>query len=129
MAENARTYRLLTRADFDGVVCAALLRERGLVDRVEFVDPRAMQHGEVAVSAGDITANLPYVPGVHLGFDHHASEVVRVRGRSADNFINDPGAPSALTKRFAESADSPPFNSQPKFVVGSFTQFWMSEIT
>lgn len=87
--------RLLTRGDFDGVVCAALLRQRGLVDDVVFVDPRQMQHREIAVSAYDITANLPYVEGVQLAFDHHLSERTRVANAPSDRFINDPSAPSA----------------------------------
>ena len=95
MSEHQGSFRLLTRADFDGVVCAALMKELGLVNEIEFVDARRMQHGEVAVSGRDMTANLPYVPGVYLAFDHHSSEVVRVRGRSEERFINDPVAPSA----------------------------------
>jgi hypothetical protein len=90
----AHQYRLLTRGDFDGIVCATLLRERGLVGPVTFVEPRAMQHGRVAVDADTITANLPYVPGCHLAFDHHASELLR--GAGADGrLVNDAKAPSA----------------------------------
>ena len=93
--EQPRQFRLLTRGDFDGVVCAALLKEQGLVDTVEFVDPRQMQHREVAVTDGDITANLPFVPGCHLAFDHHSSEVLRAGDTANANFVNDPAAPSA----------------------------------
>lgn len=71
------TYRLLTRSDFDGIVCAALLKERGLVSELEFVHPRDMQDGLISVGPRDITANLPYVPGVAISFDHHASEFLR----------------------------------------------------
>lgn len=88
-------YRLLTRGDFDGVVSAALLMEKGLVDEVVFVDPREMQHREVAVTARDITANLPFVPGCHLAFDHHSSEALRSKDAEEARFVNDPSAPSA----------------------------------
>jgi nanoRNase/pAp phosphatase (c-di-AMP/oligoRNAs hydrolase) len=87
-------HRLVTRSDFDGLICAVLLKQLDLLDDIAFVHPRDMQHGLVAVTANDITTNLPYVPGVHLAFDHHASEVERVGGQ-APNHIIDPDAPSA----------------------------------
>ncbi len=71
------SYRLLTRSDFDGIVCAALLKERGLVSELVFVHPRDMQDGLIPVTERDITANLPFVPGVALAFDHHVSELLR----------------------------------------------------
>ena len=86
-------HRLITRADFDGVVCGGLLYERDLIDEIMFAEPGPMQAGEVPVRMGDITANLPYVDGVHLVFDHHASEVLRVGSRV--NFVIYPKAPSA----------------------------------
>ena len=93
--EQQKQYRLLTRGDFDGVVCAALLKERGLVDEIVFVDPRQMQHREVSVTERDITANLPFVPGCHLAFDHHSSETIRAHDAAAARFVNNPVAPSA----------------------------------
>ena len=89
-----RRYRLITRSDMDGLVCAVLLRELGLVDRIDFVHPKDMQDGKIEVGPGDITTNLPYVEGVHLAFDHHASETERV-GAGHDNHIIFPDAPSA----------------------------------
>lgn len=86
-------YRLVTRSDFDGLVCAMLLKELDLIADIKFVHPKDMQDGKVAVSARDITTNLPFVPGVHLAFDHHQSEVTRVEKR--DNHIIKPDAPSA----------------------------------
>lgn len=86
-------FRLVTRSDFDGLVCAVLLKERGLIDDILFVHPKDMQDGKIAVTSRDITTNLPYVEGVHLAFDHHASEVTRVGAQ--DNHIIDPDAPSA----------------------------------
>lgn len=69
--------RLLTRSDFDGLVCAVLLRERGLVDSYRFVHPKDMQDGIVEVGPNDVLANVPYVAGCGLWFDHHSSEQVR----------------------------------------------------
>ncbi|MFN0317844.1 MAG: exopolyphosphatase [Burkholderiales bacterium] len=87
-------FRLITRSDFDGLVCAVLLRQLDMIDDILFVHPKDMQDGKVAVTPTDITTNLPYVPGVHLAFDHHASETLRnsIRGK---NHIIDPHAPSA----------------------------------
>lgn len=90
----AEKYRLVTRSDFDGLVCAVLLRELGLLDEILFVHPKDMQDGKVEVSARDITTNVPYVPGVHLAFDHHESETRRLTERPANHII-DPKAPSA----------------------------------
>ena len=87
------TYRLVTRSDFDGLICAVLLRQLGLIDDILFVHPKDMQDGKVEVTSRDITTNLPYVPGVGLAFDHHASEMLRVA--DVDNRIIDPHAPSA----------------------------------
>ena len=87
-------HRLVTRSDFDGLVCAALLKELGLLDDILFVHPKDMQDGKIEVGAGDITTNLPYVPGVGLAFDHHASEAIRVEDSPANHIIV-PGAQSA----------------------------------
>lgn len=86
-------HRLVTRSDFDGLVCAALLEELGMIDDILFVHPKDMQDGKVHITDRDITTNLPYVEQAHLVFDHHLSETVRVSGRS--NHIIDPDAPSA----------------------------------
>jgi nanoRNase/pAp phosphatase (c-di-AMP/oligoRNAs hydrolase) len=86
-------YRLVTRSDFDGLVCAVLLKKLDMIDEIKFVHPKDMQDGKVPVSDRDITTNLPYCEGVHLAFDHHSSEVLRVGKR--DNHIIDPHADSA----------------------------------
>ena len=86
-------YRLVTRSDFDGLVCAVLLKKLDLIDAIKFVHPKDMQDGKVQTSARDITTNLPYVDGVHLAFDHHSSETLRVGQK--DNHIIDPQAASA----------------------------------
>jgi nanoRNase/pAp phosphatase (c-di-AMP/oligoRNAs hydrolase) len=87
-------YRLVTRSDFDGLVCAVILKELGMLDEIKFVHPKDMQDGKVEVSNRDITTNVPYVPGVHLAFDHHASEATRVKDKPANHII-DPKAMSA----------------------------------
>lgn len=87
-------YRLVTRSDFDGLVCAVLLKELEMIDDIKFVHPKDMQDGTILISSRDITTNLPYVKGAHLAFDHHASELTRL-GRTPDNYITDPDAPSA----------------------------------
>ena len=88
-------YRLVTRSDFDGLVCAVLLNELDLIDDILFVHPKDMQDGKIAITDRDITTNLPYVPGAHLVFDHHESETVRNAGRRDVNHIIEAHAPSA----------------------------------
>ncbi len=89
-------YRLVTRSDFDGLVCAVLLKEKGLIDEITFVHPKDMQDGKIEITGRDITTNLPYVETAHLCFDHHASEVERAGGGDLPkNYVNNPNAPSA----------------------------------
>lgn len=90
---SEQKYRLVTRSDFDGLVCAVLLKELGLIEEIKFVHPKDMQDGLIAISEQDITTNLPYVPGVHLAFDHHHSEALRLE-TVPENYIIDPDAPS-----------------------------------
>jgi hypothetical protein len=73
-------FRLVTRSDFDGLVCAVLLKDLDLIDDIKFVHPKDMQDGTILISGTDITTNLPYVEGVHLAFDHHSSEISRADG-------------------------------------------------
>jgi hypothetical protein len=80
--------RLLTRSDFDGICCAVLLKELGLMDEMVYAHPKDLQDGKIAVTKNDILANVPYVPGCGLWFDHHSSEAERApegpyEGRSA----------------------------------------------
>jgi nanoRNase/pAp phosphatase (c-di-AMP/oligoRNAs hydrolase) len=91
---SAQKYRLVTRSDFDGLVCAVLLNELDMIDDIKFVHPKDMQDGKVEISARDITTNLPFVPGVHLAFDHHLSETYRNPGERPNHIIY-PDAPSA----------------------------------
>ena len=92
---SPQKHRLVTRSDFDGLVCGMLLRELDLIDEVKFVHPKDMQDALVPITARDIVTNLPYVPGCHLAFDHHASEVTRHDGATYDNHVIDPAAASA----------------------------------
>jgi nanoRNase/pAp phosphatase (c-di-AMP/oligoRNAs hydrolase) len=87
-------YRLVTRSDFDGLVCAVLLKHLDMIDEIKFVHPKDMQDGKVEISDRDITTNLPFVPGVHLAFDHHLSETFRNPGERPNHIIY-PDAPSA----------------------------------
>jgi oligoribonuclease NrnB/cAMP/cGMP phosphodiesterase (DHH superfamily) len=90
----AEVYRLVTRGDFDGLVCAMLLKQLGLVQDIVFVHPKDVQDGTVEIGPRDITTNLPYAAQAHLVFDHHHSEPLR-NTTIADNHIIDPDAPSA----------------------------------
>jgi nanoRNase/pAp phosphatase (c-di-AMP/oligoRNAs hydrolase) len=91
---QATRYRLVTRSDFDGLVCAALLKQLGMLDDILFVHPKDMQDGKVELTDRDITTNLPYVPGVHLAFDHHDSELERLDA-TAENHVISAAAQSA----------------------------------
>ncbi|MBR5741951.1 MAG: exopolyphosphatase [Firmicutes bacterium] len=70
--------RLVTRSDFDGLVCAMMLKELGLINEIKFVHPKDVQDGKIELDADDITTNLPFDPRVGLAFDHHASEMERL---------------------------------------------------
>lgn len=87
-------YRLVTRSDFDGLVCAVLLREIGLINEILFVHPKDMQDGKIEITERDITTNLPYVATARLAFDHHSSEIMRNTSQ-VGNHVIDPNAPSA----------------------------------
>jgi nanoRNase/pAp phosphatase (c-di-AMP/oligoRNAs hydrolase) len=97
---QAERFRLVTRSDFDGLVCAALLKHLDMLDDVKFVHPKDVQDGKIELGAGDITTNLPYHPGVHIAFDHHHSETLRVEGRPANHVIV-PGAESVARVVYA----------------------------
>ena len=90
---DGKKFRLVTRSDFDGLVCAVLLKQLDLIDDIKFVHPKDMQDGVIEIGGGDITTNLPYVDGVHIAFDHHLSETIRVGKK--DNHIIEAEAPSA----------------------------------
>ena len=88
--------RLVTRSDFDGLACAMMLRELNLIDDIKFVHPKDVQDGKIELSQNDITTNLPYDPRVGLAFDHHESEMDRLKAReTGGKLIIDPHARSA----------------------------------
>lgn len=88
--------RLVTRSDFDGLACAMMLKELGLIDDIKFVHPKDVQDGKIELSKTDITTNLPYDPRVGLAFDHHESEEDRLRATETNGkLIIDPNARSA----------------------------------
>ena len=72
--------RLITRSDFDGLVCAMLIKKIMPLEDIKFVHPKDLQDGKLEVNANDILTNVPYVPGCGLWFDHHATEIKRVVG-------------------------------------------------
>lgn len=94
MGQSRRKFRLVTRSDMDGLVCAVLLRELDMIEDITFVHPKDMQDGKVEITSNDITTNLPYVDRALLAFDHHISETLRIIG-DRENFVIDPNAPSA----------------------------------
>src|SRR5687768_2810174 len=85
--------RLLTRSDFDGLICAVLLKHIGLIDEYLFVHPKDMQDGRYDVTADDVLANVPYVAGCGLWFDHHSSEQERL-GQNFEFYGRYKAAPS-----------------------------------
>lgn len=105
--------KLLTRLDFDGICCAALLRELGVIGEIVYAHPKDLQDGKVKVARDDVLANVPFVEGCGMWFDHHSSEEERLRigvkfeGRSepapstARVIFNHYGAPAKL-KKFEE---------------------------
>lgn len=88
--------RLVTRSDFDGLVCAMILKELKIIDDIKFVHPKDVQDGIIELSDNDITTNLPFDPRVYLSFDHHESEITRVNNiLTKGKLIIDPNAKSA----------------------------------
>ncbi len=77
--------RLVTRSDFDGLACAVLLVEAGIIDRFEFIHPKDVQDGKIEIDGNDVLANVPYMPGCGLWFDHHSSEEERLQIK--ENFV------------------------------------------
>ena len=88
--------RLVTRSDFDGLVCAMLLKELGIIEEIKFVHPKDVQDGKVDLSENDITTNLPFDKRVGLAFDHHESELIRNKREDYEGkYIIDGDAKSA----------------------------------
>ncbi|MCC6598227.1 MAG: exopolyphosphatase [Alphaproteobacteria bacterium] len=109
LPKSDKKYRLITRSDMDGLVCGILLKELDIIDEVTFAHPKDMQDGLIDVGPDDITTNLPYVEGVYLAFDHHASEVERVKNRPENHIIipDDPSAARVVYNYFGGNAAFP----------------------
>lgn len=107
-----KKYRLVTRSDFDGLVCAVLLKELDLIDEIIFVHPKDMQDGKIDITENDITTNLPYNEKAHLVFDHHLSEVIRTKGNKSNHII-EPESPSAARVVYNYYKDEGKFNRIP----------------
>ena len=86
-------YRLVTRSDMDGLVCAVILKQLDMIDDIIFVHPKDMQDGKIEITSNDIITNLPYYEAAYMVFDHHESELMR-NGKQ-DNYHIDPDADSA----------------------------------
>jgi hypothetical protein len=78
-AEVELKMRLLTRSDFDGLVCAAILKGLRIVNEIRYVHPKDVQDNKIKTSHDDVIANLPYVEGCKMWFDHHSSEIERLK--------------------------------------------------
>ncbi len=88
--------RLVTRSDFDGLACAMMLKELDIIEDIKFVHPKDVQDGKIELGKNDITTNLPFDPRVGLAFDHHESEVDRLKAtETGTKLIIDPKARSA----------------------------------
>ena len=93
--------RLVTRSDFDGLACAMMLKELDIIEDIKFVHPKDVQDGKIELSKNDITTNLPFDPRVGLAFDHHESEVDRLKAtETGTKLIIDPKARSAARVLF-----------------------------
>lgn len=102
--------RLVTRSDFDGLACAMMLKDLDMIDEIKFVHPKDVQDGKVELSKRDITTNLPYDPRVALAFDHHESEVDRLKAQeTGGKLVIDPNARSAAGSSMTITAGKAPF--------------------
>lgn len=94
--------RLLTRSDFDGLACAALLKEAGIIDAIQFVHPKDIQDGKVEVTKDDVLANVPFARGCGLWFDHHSSEEERLQLKFQGDSQTAPSAARVIYRYYVE---------------------------
>ncbi len=129
---SQQKYRLVTRSDFDGLACAVLLNELEMIHDILFVHPKDMQDGKIAIGPGDITTNLPYVPGAHLAFDHHSSENLRNTDKPANLVIHEhaPSAARVVYESYGGSKRFPPALDAMMYAVdkGDSADFTLDEI-
>jgi hypothetical protein len=88
--------RLITRMDFDGLACGAMLMELGVIDSWLLAQPKEIQDGLIEVTENDVLCNLPYAEGCGLWFDHHSSEIKRL---GEDTFYNGASYPAPSAAR------------------------------
>ncbi len=132
MSDLEDKFRLVTRSDFDGLVCAVLFRELDMVKDIKLAHPKDVQDGTILLDSNDITANLPFDPRVQRAFDHHASEMIRLDKVPA-NYVNDPKAPSAARVVYEFYGGPNAFvNANPEMMdavdKGDSAQFSMDEV-
>lgn len=112
--------RLLTRSDFDGLVCAVFLSEMGVVDDYKFVHPKDIQSRTVEVTGNDVLANVPYHPNCGMWFDHHVSEEDRVKVKDLEfkgaSYLADSAAQVVYDYYGGEKTFGPGYNSLLKAV-------------
>ncbi|MBU0673413.1 MAG: hypothetical protein KJ950_02065 [Proteobacteria bacterium] len=98
--------RLVTRSDFDGLACAALLEELGLVDDYLYTHPKDLQDGKIEITSNDVLANVPFVEGCGLWFDHHSSELQRAQlfGKFNGACEMEPSAARVIYNYYAKDA-------------------------
>ena len=75
--------RLVTRSDFDGLVCAMLLKELDMIDEIKFVHPKDVQDGKIDITENDITTNLPFDPRVGIARLHVLYMIITEARRSS----------------------------------------------
>ena len=124
----SQKHRLITRSDLDGIVCAALLKEAGVVDEIKFAHPKDMQDGTIEVTSNDIITNLPYHPKAYMIFDHHASEAERNK-TPANNLVNDPTAPSAAHVVYKHFGGAPTFPNITKDLMDAANKIDAAQLT
>ena len=110
--------RLLTRSDFDGICCAVLLKEVGVMDQMYYAHPKDLQDGKVKVTSYDILANVPYVEGCGMWFDHHSSEDERVLKNGTFKGASEaaPSAARVIYNYYKDTEDLDKFEEMLKYV-------------
>ncbi|MCP5053073.1 MAG: hypothetical protein GY940_38255 [bacterium] len=98
--------RIVTRPDFDGIVCAVLLKDAlHITEPIKWVEPNAMQHGLVDIRPGDVIANLAYNATCEMWFDHHESNRIALRFKGV--FKIAPSAAGIVFEYFKKDKTNP----------------------
>jgi len=97
--------RIVTRPDFDGIVCAALLCEALDIDeKIYWVEPNQIQNNECDIKHGDILANLPFHENAFMWFDHHVSNTAGKSFSGAHEIA--PSAAGVIYKYYRDKFDN-----------------------